>query len=202
MGLEKRDDVLYVLNDKNKDIYYLWKDAQTVPVEDVKSFVFEPSKDLFNQLKETTTFQNKTQRFFRNMYVSLFSWSGSRTGFSPRRAGILFIKYFEYLKQHLKGVKIYNQDYKTVIRKFDSKETIMYLDPPYYELEKYYTNLKVDINDLADFLKTIKGKFVMSYNNVPEAIEAFKDFKIFKLKFRYKIGREHTDKYELIIMNF
>lgn len=59
-------------------------------------------------------------------------------------------------------------DFEKHINKYDSKETLFYLDPPYYNTEdQYYRGAeyfgRAGHQRLADVLKNIKGKFILSY---------------------------------------
>ena len=57
-------------------------------------------------------------------------------------------------------------DFENVIDEFDSPTTYFYVDPPYWKTENYYSNHDFDRNDherLANKLKSIKGKFSLSY---------------------------------------
>ena len=59
-------------------------------------------------------------------------------------------------------------DFETHIKKYDSKETLFYCDPPYFSTEKMYYRGDEHFGQkghqrLADMLKNIKGKFILSY---------------------------------------
>jgi DNA adenine methylase len=59
-----------------------------------------------------------------------------------------------------------NMDFQDVINKYDSPSTYIYLDPPYWKTENYYSNHDFDRNDherLAIALNGMKGKFSLSY---------------------------------------
>ncbi len=66
----------------------------------------------------------------------------------------------------LKHLSVENMDCRDLIRKYDSKETFFYVDPPYYKLESYYTEGdfgKKDHLELIDMLKNTKGRWAISY---------------------------------------
>ena len=73
--------------------------------------------------------------------------------------------------KRLKMVQIENDDFKEIIRRYDSPETFFFCDPPYletYKKEYYYANnLKnEDHEQLCDLLNGIKGKYLLSgYDN-------------------------------------
>jgi DNA adenine methylase len=59
-------------------------------------------------------------------------------------------------------------DFEDHINKYDSKETLFYLDPPYFSTEfQYYRGAehfgREGHQRLADVLKNIEGKFILSY---------------------------------------
>jgi DNA adenine methylase len=57
-------------------------------------------------------------------------------------------------------------DFEDVIKEFDGPTTYFYVDPPYWKTENYYSNHDFDRDDherLANLLKSIEGKFSLSY---------------------------------------
>ena len=84
-------------------------------------------------------------------------------------------------------------------------DTLFYLDPPYFNCEDYYGKglfNKKDFELLRDQLKAIKGKFILSLNNVPEIREIFKDFHIIETSVRWSLGKDYNEANEVIILNF
>jgi len=78
--------------------------------------------------------------------------------------------------------------YQDFIRRYDSDETLFYLDPPYYRCEHYYGKdlfHRDDFDTLAKLLGEIQGRFILSLNDVPEVREIFKGFNIEAVKTRY-----------------
>jgi DNA adenine methylase len=57
-------------------------------------------------------------------------------------------------------------DFADVIQKYDSPSTYIYLDPPYWKTENYYSNHDFDRQDherLANVLHKVQSKFSLSY---------------------------------------
>lgn len=106
----------------------------------------------------------------------------------------------------LSGVTIEHLPYHQAIQRFDRLETFFYIDPPYYGCEGYYGEgvfSREDFSRLADLLAGIKGKFLLSLNDVPEVREIFQDFQIDPVTVRYTVSGPGTKEApELLIRNY
>lgn len=77
----------------------------------------------------------------------------------------------EQAHRRLAKVVIENKDFEKLIRQYDRPVSFFYLDPPYYDTEKYYKNVgeggfqKQDHVRLRDTLMNTQGKFLLSYND-------------------------------------
>jgi DNA adenine methylase len=72
----------------------------------------------------------------------------------------------KWVDKFLRITNVENMDFSEVIEKYDSEKTYIYLDPPYWKTENYYSNHDFDRNDhqrLAETLHNVKGKFSLSY---------------------------------------
>lgn len=126
-----------------------------------------------------------------------------------------FLRRLELINARLKRVQIECLDFEEVIKKYDSKNTLFYLDPPYINKEYYYNtnNVNFKLSDhkrLAEILKKIKGKFILSYYEDPLARELYQGFIILKkdsVKHAQGVTRNTKIKKkqkttELLIMNY
>lgn len=104
-----------------------------------------------------------------------------------------------------------NMDFQEVIEKYDSPTTYFYCDPPYYKTEDYYANHEFGIEThkrLADCLKSIDGKFSLSYYHFDQLETWFlrNDYKWESKEFAKaamaKAGKAQTKGVELLIMNY
>jgi len=106
-------------------------------------------------------------------------------------------------------------DFEEHINKYDSEETVFYVDPPYKFHEGDYYRGEEHFGDkghkrLADTLKSIKGKFLLSYYEFDELHELYpKDkytwvIKAFNKASTSVIKDATKDKkgYEVLIMNY
>ena len=77
----------------------------------------------------------------------------------------------EQAHRRLAKVVIENKDFEKLIRQYDRPVSFFYLDPPYFDTEKYYKNVgeggfqKEDHVRLRDCLISMEGKFLLSYND-------------------------------------
>lgn len=72
----------------------------------------------------------------------------------------------DWVEHFLKITDVENMDFGDVVAKYDSDSTYIYLDPPYWKTENYYSNHDFDRQDherLANVLHKVKGKFSLSY---------------------------------------
>ncbi len=97
------------------------------------------------------------------------------------------------------SVRCFNFDYKKIIEKYDDIDTFFYVDPPYFLT--YYYEYNFDTNEqhieLANILKNIKGKFLLSYQDRDFITNLYQGFKIDKFS-----GLDIHLKPEITIKNY
>ena len=109
-------------------------------------------------------------------------------------------------KERLKGVKILNQSYEKIIKKYDSPDTFFYLDPPYENSEGLYTESQIDYEEMWRILDKVKGKWLLSINDSPRIRNTFKGYLYKKISVggtndgRNGIGNANRN--ELLISNY
>lgn len=106
-----------------------------------------------------------------------------------------------------------NMDFQQVIQYYDSESTYFYVDPPYYVVGEgnYYSNHNFNNSDhlrLADTLKSIEGRFSLSYYDFELLSEWFPkdefkwDSQLFSKPSAAKKGVKQTKAEEILIMNY
>ena len=117
----------------------------------------------------------------------------------------------DWIEHFLKITKVENMDFAEVIAKYDSPTTYIYLDPPYWKTENYYSNHDFDRDDherLAKVLHEVKGKFSLSYYDFDLLHEWFPEDKYrwekkeFAKAAAAKKGKTQNMGEELLIMNY
>lgn len=80
------------------------------------------------------------------------------------------------LAERFRGVIIENLDFRKVIPKYDSPETLIYADPPYLDKPRdYYVEdfTYRDHWDLAKFLQTVESKVIVSYYPTENTLDLY-----------------------------
>ena len=117
----------------------------------------------------------------------------------------------KWVDHFLRITNVDNLDFQQVIEKYDSPSTYIYLDPPYWKTENYYSNHDFDRNDherLANVLNGVKGKFSLSYYDFEilkewYPVEKFRwEKKEFAKAAAAKKGVKQTMAQELLILNY
>ncbi|MCX7911100.1 MAG: DNA adenine methylase [Endomicrobia bacterium] len=133
---------------------------------------------------------------------------------SNRRAGHIFSFYKRFLefRDRLQNVCIENLDFEECIKKYDSPNTLFFIDPPYVEAERYYREMftKEDHYKLANILKGIKGKFLFTHYENDFILNLYKGFNKYEVNnYKYSYGvtqmskRKNREKVkEIIITNY
>ena len=132
-----------------------------------------------------------------------------------RRITSYNVCYTNLLRAHrrLAKVVIENKDFEKLIRQYDRPVSFFYLDPPYYDTEKYYQNVgeggfqKKDHTRLRDVLMNTQGKFLLSYNDCEFIRKLYDKPNIFiesytrinNIKQRYDNGAQFP---EILIANY
>ena len=110
----------------------------------------------------------------------------------------------------LQYVVLENEDFETILSRYDSPTTFFYLDPPYFDTEDYYPGkifLPSDHRRLADLLFGAEGLWLLSYNLCPEVLELYQQPGIFieqverinNMAQRYESGAMYQ---EVLISNY
>jgi len=202
-----------VINDIDGELINLHKIIKTRP-ETLSMYLNTMliSRELFNNIKNGELKpRNDIERaaFFYYKIQNSFGSTNTTFAMNAKKRGVNNI-YKSFLKhsERLKMVTIENKDFSYILKHYDKPFTFFYLDPPYVGTEKYYKNLAEgftldDHKRLADILKNIKGKFLLSYNDCKLVRELYKDFVIIDINTKYILnGSKPKDAKEVLVMNY
>jgi DNA adenine methylase len=139
------------------------------------------------------------ERAARLVYLQYLAYGGKRLaptfGMSPLRparfdAGRV-AALLRRIHRRLAGAYVDCMDFGDFITRWDRPTTLFYLDPPYWACEDYYGKglfTRSDFERLATQLAGIKGKFLMSLNDVDQVRETFARFRIDRVETTYRLN--------------
>jgi len=110
---------------------------------------------------------------------------------------------FAEFRDRLSRTRILKRDYRAILKKFDGPDTFFYLDPPFHELSCPYVSCDVNPRQIAEAVRGLRGKWLLSYNDHPDVRAAFKGHKIKKFKNLYSMNESSVKQVaELLISNY
>lgn len=199
-----------VYNDINGNLVNLFKCAKYHPEALQKELEFIlMSREQFFAAKEQMDIKSLTdiQRAARFYILIKESFAADLHSFCIRPKNIaVAMEYIKKVSERLGMVVIENADFERISKTYDRKEALFYLDPPYYETEKYYPDRfkTEDHIRLKEALSPIKGKFILSYNDCCYVRELYKGYNIIEAERAHNlIQKAVKPRYkELIIKNY
>ncbi len=199
-----------VYNDRNGELVNLFRCVKYHPEALQKELEWVlTSREIFELYKRTEaaglTDIQRAARFFVLIKESYGSKMGTFLS-GPKDMGKA-VEYLSCISKRLRMTVLENQDYSKIISRYDSAETLFYLDPPYFNAERQYQEkfAKQDHEQLYSLLSHIKGMFLLSYNDCEEIRKLYSRYKILpvnrsnNLNCCYEAGSRYA---ELIIKNY
>lgn len=204
---------------KNHEEFYEY--IKDIPAQEKDRF-YEYQKNAFNSNFEFKPSKPDFQKGLETIYVITQVFSGSK----PEKSNFIDLKgkynsKFNSFRNKLtnqKWIKKFDNitqvtclDFEDFINMYDGKNTYIYLDPPYWKTENYYSNHDFDRKDherLYNTINNVESRFSLSYYYFNELEQWFpKDeytwiSKSFSKAASAKIGTKQNKGEELLIMNY
>lgn len=110
----------------------------------------------------------------------------------------------EKTHERLQRVQIEQLPYEEILKRFDRESSLFYCDPPYFQRKLYKFNFsEADFIALEKRLADLRGKFVLSLNDVPEVRRIFRRFHFREIELAYTAQQSAGKRYrELLITNY
>lgn len=139
------------------------------------------------------------QRSARFLYLQRLAFGGKVTGKTfgvvldgPARFDVTKVgPMIEAVHDRLSGVVVERLPWSDFIRRYDRPGTLFYLDPPYYGSEGDYGRDLFDrgqFEAMAQQLRGIRGRFILSLNEHPEVRRIFAGFTFREERLSYSVG--------------
>lgn len=204
-----------VINDRAKDVANLFRILQRHYPQFLEILRFQLTvRAEFERLvatdPDTLTDLERAARF---LYLQRTAFGGKVSGRNfgvdatrPGRFNLTTLEpMLEDLHTRLAGVIIECLDWSPFLSRYDGSGTVFYLDPPYWGCEGDYGRHlfgREAFTAMADQLAGIKGRFLLSLNDVPEVRATFAAFNIREVETTYTIsGTGGKRAAELLISN-
>lgn len=207
-----------VINDRGRDIANLFRILQRHYPQFLDTLRFQlTTRSEFERLvqvdPDTLTDLERAARF---LYLQRTAFGGKVSGRNfgvsrdrPGRFNLTTLEpMLEDLHSRLAGVVIECLDWADFIPRYDGPDTLFYLDPPYWGCEDVYGKAmfsRADFARMADVLARIRGRFILSLNDLPEVRQTFAAFRIDDVRTTYTVNNRHGgsggDRAELLISN-
>lgn len=198
------------INDIDEGIYNFWKSA----IYDSDNFIKkieDTSIDIHEWLKQKEIFKNPKDHTsleigYATFYLNRCNRSGILTAGcigGKSQAGNYkidarfnkkeLIRRINLIASYRDRINLYNVDTLTLLQshKESFKKMILYLDPPYYikgsSLYKNFYNHEDHLN-ISNLLRSIDGSWIVSYDNVPQIVDLYKDLQKKKFSLNYSAG--------------
>lgn len=199
-----------VINDISREIATLFRILQRHYQQFLDVLKWQiTSRSEFQRLKETDPGTlTDLERAARFLYIQRLSFGGVGRYFgvnshaSARFDLTKLVPMLEDVHERLAGVTIECLDYATLIRRYDRPGALFYCDPPYWGATDYYGKghfSEADFEVLRDLFRALKGRFILSINDVPQIRGIFAEFDIKAVGLNYQVSGKVTPARELII---
>lgn len=195
-----------VLNDKNKELV---KFLNSVKDERLCCKIRDTTKEKFIKVARKQTWSPCDYLYLNRTSFGSKTTAGGRITYAERKKKLNQTTCIDGSKLH--NVTITSHDFRPVIRKYDSKSTLFYIDPPYVKANEkacLYGKKMCDVTpqEVASAVRKIEGKAIVSYDDHPDVRQAFKGFRIEKITIPYSLAKKSEKTKgktkELLIKNF
>jgi len=201
-----------ILNDLDKHTYdqhCLLRDAPTDPAKYPAPLNTIPKiKQFYRKTPKTAA-----DRLIHEKIEACNGFSGSPVrlsyGIYRKADPTKILKNLPHYQSRLKNnTTLLNQDYASVVEKYDSPTAFFFFDPPYEKTRTIYgygEHKDFDFTKLLEVLRGVKGKFLMTINDSPSIRNLFKEFKIKTTKVYARWSRKTKKagvRKELLVMNY
>ena len=204
-----------IINDLSRDVINFFRVCQNHHEELVRYLKYTlVSREWFKLYKlqdpETLTDVQRAARFFflqKNSYGGIVANRNykitieSLPNYNPERIP----EVIEETRKRLQRVQIECLPYQRILEKADRAETFFFLDPPYWGKKNLY-EFDFTENDFAEFremLGRLKGKFLLTLNDLPPVRDLFSGFHQKPISLSYSAANLPGRRYaELLISNY
>lgn len=204
-----------VINDINGELVNLYRIVKHHLEEFIRQFKWALTSRKIYEWMQITPSETLTdiQRAARFYYLQKLAFGGkvdgqtfgAATTSAPRLNLLRLEEDMSQAHLRLSRTTIEHLGWQECVNKYDREHTLFYCDPPYWGTEGYGVGFGLEQYDqMASLAKSIKGKMIISVNDIPEMREAFAGLRMETVSIRYTVGGQNgrSQRSELVIRNF
>lgn len=200
--LSKDKSKVEIINDLDNSLIEGYKLILKTDMKDIEKFRQKRSLEEYNDFVNSD-YEDDLDKLVKHILIKNNTFMSKGIGKIYKDSNpYCKLKILNKYQERLKDTKIHNEDYKNIIKMYDSKNTFIYLDPPYEKSNGIYIHNKFDYIKLKNILENIKGKFLLSINDSENIRSIFKDFNITEIKVQIGHGHKGCFRDELLIKNY
>lgn len=202
-----------IINDLSADVANFFRVLQRHynPLTDMLRWQLTTRADFDRLMATNPETLTDLERAARFLYLQRTAYGGkvhgrtfgtSRTG--PARFDLTkLVPLLQEVHERLSQVLIERRSFEQFILQYDREGALFYIDPPYWGSETDYGKgqfARGDFALLAEILASIKGRFILSLNDVADIRRTFKGFRFRSVATNYSLnGAAQKTARELII---
>ena len=211
------------INDLDLGIYNFWNSIINDTDQFIKKIEDTPV-DVNEWLKQKAIYKNidehsSLESGFATFYLNRCNRSGILTAgciggkeqksdykIDARFNKTELIKRIKLIASFRDKISLYNQDTLTLLKANTKNfnKMVLYLDPPYYVkgaslYKNFYSH--EDHVSISQFLRSVDGVWIVSYDDVPDIVDIYSDFKKRRFSLSYSAGSKKRGKEIMFFSN-
>lgn len=188
-----------VINDLSRDVATTMRILQRhyVPFLDMLRWQLTSRAEFLRLIKVDPDTLTDLERAARFLYLQRAAFGGKVAGrnfgvsYGPGRFDVTkLVPLLERAHERLAGVTIECLPWDAFVDRYDRRGVLFYLDPPYWGSEDDYGRgcfPRAQFEQLAERLRQIKGRFLVSLNDVPEVRRLFRSCRVEQVRTTYSL---------------
>ena len=206
--LNKPRSKVEIFNDKDGDVVNFFEVAREHPDKLAEFCRHVPFSEQLHSQWSDEYFAgefpaDKVERAAKWLFLRYSQYSGivsTKSGFKREaRNWVNVPERIDAVAERFGGVSVDNEDYSTIVERYDSPETVFYIDPPYHGKEGLYIE-RADHAELESVLQSIEGDAIVSYTEIPPGL--YEDWIVVEKTVRHSAAGDGKTADERLLMNF
>jgi DNA adenine methylase len=210
-----------ILNDINDDLVNFFRVAKHRPSELAERLEHDLiAAGRFTELKQEKARASEIERALQFAYLTWYSFGSKGEHFAsmqikhlakaktPVKRSLIRVRtLLADVAERLRSVLVENRDFAECIRRYDSRDTFFYCDPPYTDFQDNgrYKPMGERNRELFQVLAGVKGKFLLSFDDSAEIRALCKEFsfRVTRVNVLYTLGgKSKSLAKEVLISNY